>query len=231
MFEQTPHMPAQIFSTRPSRSALTILGLGALAFFAFVMARIVWPYTSGRTDIDFLLTKQHIIHLLRYRAAFYLHIFPALLVLMAGLTQFSGIILRRAAGVHRWVGRIYVFSILGVCGPAAMLMAWYANGGPIAKTSFLLLSGLWWGCTWAAYRAIRRGNIQQHGAWMLRSYALTLSAITLRLMQFGFAMYSDLDPETAYRIVAWPSWVLNLLAVEILLRQTGWFAWIYGPRK
>jgi hypothetical protein len=210
------------------RLALSTLGLVLLAFFTWVMFRIIWPYTSGRTDIDFLLTKQHIIHLLHYRGAFYLHIFPALLVLAAGLTQFSGAILRRARGLHRWVGRVYAYSILLVCGPAGMLMAWYANGGPVAQSSFLVLSALWWWCTWVAWRAIRAGDIRRHGAWMLRSYALTLSAITLRLMQFGLASCTDIDPEEAYRLVAWPSWVMNFAVVEVLIRKTPWFARIYG---
>ncbi len=218
-------MPIKTLAT--GRLLATFLFLSSIAFFTWVMFNIIWPYRSGRLDIDFLLSKQHIIHLLHYRAAFYLHIFPALLVLAAGITQFSGTILRRAPALHRWVGRAYAFSILLVCGPAGMLMAWYANGGPVAQTSFLLLSGLWWLCTWVAWRAIRAKNFRKHGAWMLRSYALTLSAITLRLMQFGLAMYSNIDPETAYRLVAWPSWLINLAVVELIIRRTNWFGWIY----
>jgi len=219
-------MPTKTFLS--GRSLAFTAFLAGIAFFSWVMFAIIWPYSSGRTDIDFLLTKQRIIHLLHYRLAFYLHIFPALLVLAAGLTQFSGAILRRLPALHRWVGRVYVFSILLVCGPAGMLMAWYANGGPVAQTSFLMLSGLWWWCTWVAWRAIRAKNFRKHGAWMLRSYALTFSAITLRLMQFGLAMYSDIDPETAYRLVAWPSWLVNLAVVELVIRRTNWFARIYG---
>ncbi len=208
--------------------AFAAAGLSAIVFVSFLMARIVWPYTSGRLDIDFLLSKQRIVHFLHYRLAFYTHIFPALLVLLAGLTQFSGAILQRATALHRWVGRVYVYSILGVCGPAAIVMAWYANGGPVAQASFLLLSIFWWVATWMAYRAIRTGDIRKHGAWMIRSYALTLSAITLRLMQFGLAQYSDIDPETAYRLVAWPSWVLNWAVAEVIIRNMRWLAFIYG---
>jgi len=210
------------------RLVFSILGLSLLVFFSWVMFQIVWPYTSGRTDIDFLLSKQHIIHLLHYRGAFYLHIFPALLVLAAGATQFSSTILRRTPSLHRWVGRAYAFSILAVCGPAGMLMAFYANGGWVSQSSFLVLSALWWWCTWVAWRAVRAGDIRRHGTWMLRSYALTLSAITLRLMQFGLATYADVDPETAYQLVAWPSWVVNLVVIEFVIRKAPWFGWVYG---
>lgn len=220
-------MPAKSIANRVFNLALATIGLLAVAFFTFLMGNIVWPYTSGRLDIDFLLSKQHIIHLPHYRAAFFLHIFPALLVLAAGITQFSGKILKKTPAVHRWIGRVYVFIILGVCGPAGLIMAFYANGGTLTKTSFITLSLLWWGTTWTAYRAIRAGNIRRHGAWMIRSYALTLSAISLRVMQFGLASYSDISPEAAYEIVAWPSWMLNLLLAELFLSKTHWFGWVY----
>ena len=223
-------MPIPISTTRTIRILLSGFAIMAVAFFSLLMARIVWPYTSGAWDIDFLLTKQHIIHLRHYRWSFYLHIFPALLVLLAGLTQFSGRILRQTPSLHRWAGRVYVYSVLGICGPAAMVMAFYANGGWLAKTSFVILSGLWWGCTWVAYRAIRRSDVRRHGAWMIRSYALTFSAVTLRVMQFGLATYSDMDPETAYRLVAWPSWIFNWLVAEWVLTGVDWMRWIY-PNK
>lgn len=221
-------MPAKPVTLRIFSLVLATLGLFAVGFFTFLMGNIVWPYTSGRLDIDFLLSKQHIIHLLHYRAAFYVHIFPALLVIAAGITQFSGKILKKMPAVHRWTGRLYVFSILFLCGPAGLTMAFYANGGLPTKASFITLSLLWWSTTWVAYRAIRAGDIRQHGAWMIRSYALTLSAISLRIMQFGLASYSDISPESAYEIVAWPSWIFNLLAAELLLRETNWFAQVYG---
>lgn len=185
-----------------------------IGFFSLLMARIVLPYRSGARDIDFLLSKQHIVHLWHYRLAFYLHIFPALLVLAAGMTQFSGLVLKKAPMLHRWVGKVYVFSILAVCGPAGFVMALYSNGGWIARSSFLTLSVLWWATTFLAWRAIKNGDVQHHRAWMLRSYALTFSAVTLRVMQFGLATQTHIEMALAYQIVAWPSWMLNLLVAE-----------------
>lgn len=203
--------------SHPVRWLRSFLWLLVIAFFSFLMARIVLPYRSGRLDLDFLLSKQHIVHLWYYRAAFYMHIFPALLVLAAGMTQFSDWILKRAAFVHRLVGKLYVFSILGVCGPAGFVMALYSNGGWIASSSFITLSILWWLCTWQAWRAIKRGSTSEHRKWMMRSYALTFSAITLRAMQFLLATQTHIDMDTAYQMVAWPSWVLNLALAEWLI--------------
>jgi|GEM_PF-5966636 len=54
-------------------------------------------------------------------------------------------------------------------------------------------------------------------------YALTFSAITLRVMQFFLAVYSDIDPETAYRLVAWPSWMLRNGQIITCKFQVDWF--------
>jgi Predicted membrane protein (DUF2306) len=191
----------------------------ALIVFCKLMYNIVFPYTSGKTDIDFLLSKQKIIHLKHYRWSFYLHIFSSLLILAAGLTQFSNNILQRVPIIHRWIGKLYTFGILIISAPAALVMSFYANGGWIAKPSFILLSLLWWYTTWQGYQTIRRKAIQEHRIWMLRSYALTFSAITLRLMQAGFAAYTDLDLDTTYQIVSWASWMINLLIAEFVLKQ------------
>jgi uncharacterized membrane protein len=199
------------------RTLFSFFLFAALALFWYLMFRIVAPYTSGATDIDFLQTKQHIIGWATYRWSFYLHIFSSLWVLASGLTQFSSGLLRKNPAVHRWVGRIYVGIIVLVSAPAACVMSIYANGNDFTKASFLVLSLLWWLTTWWAYRAIVKGDIVKHKAWMYRSYALTLSAITLRIMQFGFATWTDIDPETAYEIIALPSWVVNLLIAEIVI--------------
>jgi len=47
-------------------------------------------------------------------------------------------------------------------------------------------------------------------------------------MQFGLASYSNISSELAYEIVAWPSWLVNLLVAELILNHTSWFGWIYG---
>lgn len=205
-------------SVRAGRLLSGFLWLLAISFFTLLMARIVAPYTGGRLDIDFLLSKQHIIYALHYRTAFYLHIFPALLVLAAGLTQFSSGILRHTPALHRWVGRAYAFSIVFVCGPAGFVMAWYANGGWIPASSFLTLSVLWWASTLIGWRAARQGALRKHRRWMMRSYALTLSAVTLRLMQYFLATYTTLDPDFSYQLIAWPSWMINIAVAEAVIR-------------
>ncbi|MEZ5039473.1 MAG: DUF2306 domain-containing protein [Saprospiraceae bacterium] len=185
---------------------------------SYLMLQIILPYTSGALDIDFLLTKQHIIHLLHYRFAFYFHIFTSLFVLLAGILQFSGFFLRKWPLLHRWIGRSYVFIILCISGPAAMVMSFYANGGWMSRISFIILTALWWWFTWKAYQTARQRAFATHGEFMIRSYALTLSAITLRIYQFLLGTFWLMDPQFQYLLVAWGSWVINLGLAEGLIR-------------
>jgi hypothetical protein len=52
---------------------------------------------------------------------------------------------------------------------------------------------------------------------MIRSFALTLSAITLRLWKYIIVMGFQPKPMDAYQIVAWLGWVLNLVIAEIII--------------
>ena len=47
--------------------------------------------------------------------------------------------------------------------------------------------------------------------------ALTLSAISLRLLKWGIVAVWAPPPMDAYRVVAWLGWGLNLLIVEVWL--------------
>jgi len=125
------------------------------------------------------------------------------------------------------MGWTYLVTVVGISGPAAFMMAWHANGGLPARTSFSLLAFLWVGFTgWAGLLAMRR-QFAGHGAFMFRSYALTLSAITLRLYTY-LSVYIPVyaSPKDIYVTTAWLSWVPNLIIAEMLIRS-GWVEKIY----
>ncbi len=48
---------------------------------------------------------------------------------------------------------------------------------------------------------------------MLRSYALTLAAVTLRIY-LGISQVNGVDFVVAYQAISWMCWVPNLLIVE-----------------
>jgi hypothetical protein len=68
----------------------------------------------------------------------------------------------------------------------------------------------------AIIKALKKDFIE-HEKWMIRSYALTLSAISLRLMAFILPKLIHLTAHTEYAVIAWLSWTLNLLIAEWII--------------
>jgi len=78
---------------------------------------------------------------------------------------------------------------------------------------------LWLTSTGIAYRHIRARNQPAHRRWMIRSYALTFAAVTLRIY-LPLSQVYGIPFEPAYQTIAWMCWVPNLVVAEwIILRQ------------
>ncbi len=201
-----------------------ITALILLAFFSFLMLRIIFIYIPVKNDAGFLQLKQEYIHITEWRVAFFTHVFTSMLVLIAGFTQFSKKFLKQQPKLHRTVGYVYVINILMVTGPSGLLMSFYANGGVSSQTAFVLLSVFWMGFTaMALYKAIKK-DFKAHRIFMIRSFALTLSAITLRCWKVLLVNFTDIQPMDRYRIIAWLGWTLNLIIAE-------WIIYKYFNRK
>lgn len=183
------------------------------------MLQLSLPYLALEDKVAFLRIKQSVIHFPWWKGAFYAHVFTSVFLLVAGFTQFSTRFLRRFPRVHRWCGRLYISIILLASGPAGFLLAIKANGGWLSQVAFTVLAVLWWWFTWRGWRAIRRGKVQQHRAFMIRSFALTLSAISLRAWKWLIVLLWAPPPMDTYRLVAWLGWVPNLLLAEWYLRK------------
>ncbi|MFN8284127.1 MAG: DUF2306 domain-containing protein [Chitinophagales bacterium] len=195
-------------------SALLLL---LLAFFSFLMLRITLQYIPINLDVAFLRIKQDYIDIIPWRIAFFVHVFTSMFALIAGFTQFSKSILKKHKKIHRNIGKLYVFVILFLTGPSGFIMAIYANGGLTSKIGFLLLDILWIYFTVLAFRFALKKDFKQHKQYMYRSYALTLSAITLRAWKYILVFLFQPAPMDIYRIVAWLGFVPNLLLIEFLI--------------
>ncbi len=103
--------------------------------------------------------------------------------------------------------------------PAAMVMAVYANGLLPGKIAFILLDSLWFWFTYKAVIEIKRGNVKRHKEYMIRSYALTLSAVMLRLWKIIISSNITIDPVHLYMIDSWMGFIPNLLFAEWLIRN------------
>ena len=154
-------------------------------------------------------------HVAAQPVALYAHILFAPVALALAPFQFWAGLRARRPGPHRWMGRGYGLAIL-VSGIAGLVLALRTNAGPVAGWGFGLLAVLWLGCTARGVQLAMARRIALHRRWMIRSVALTLAAVTLRLELPILAM--TLGFETGYPLVAWLAWVPNLLIAEWILR-------------
>lgn len=190
-----------------------------LCLATFLMLRGIVRYYPMQDNIGFLQFKQAYLHILPWKIAFYTHVFTIIFALLAGFTQFSTFILKNYRGVHKLMGKLYAWDILFINFPATFIMAIYANGLLPSKIAFVVLDCLW---TWFTYKAvveIKRKNIIAHKQYMIRSYALTLSAIMLRSWKLIILSFVYVDTLHLYMIDAWMGFVPNLIFAEWLIRR------------
>jgi uncharacterized membrane protein len=190
-----------------------------LCIATFLMLKGIVRYYPLHDDVGFLQFKQAYIHNLFWKTAFYIHVFSVIFALLAGFTQFSPTILKDHKRIHRLMGKIYAYDILVINFPATMVMAVYANGQLPGKTAFVVLDCLWFWFTYRAVAEIKKGNIKEHKNMMVRSYALTLSAVMLRTWKIVILSFIYVDPLHLYMIDAWLGFIPNLLFAEWLIRK------------
>jgi uncharacterized membrane protein len=182
-----------------------------LALFAVVNAlgalRYLLPHVPFPAQLDNVSQR---------RAALSLHAFGGAIALLAGPLQFVPPFRERNWNRHRFLGWIYCSAVLlGWC--ASLWIAPHSQTGWIASAGFLALGAAWIVTTGLAVRFILRGDAMRHRRWMIRSFALTAAAITLRLyLPLIFAFHWNFS--IAYPAIAWLCWIPNALAAEVYLR-------------
>jgi len=201
---------------------LESFGILAILYASYLLILLSLPYIHFEPGVEFLQTKQLIYHIDWWRWSFYIHVFSSPVVILTGPLQFNRKLIASYPSVHRKIGWVYVFFVLLISGPSALIMSFYANGSYAAQISFVFLSLFWILFTLLSLISIRKGNVAQHRIWMFRSYALTLSAVTLRFYAYLFDVFRvDLPPNETYILLTWISWIPNLIFVEIL-RKTNY---------
>ena len=124
--------------------------------------------------------------------------------------------------VHVWTGRIYLLAVVtsGLCG---LFFAQSSIAGVTGLTGFSGLAIFWLASATFAYVHIRRRNVAAHRRWMIRNYALTFAAVTLRIELPLLMILGGLKFASAFKVVAWSCWVPNWIVVEAWLRRASHF--------
>ena len=154
---------------------------GLMAFLAIGVAfAAIAPYATFNPDNFNNATARFADETPLRVAGLYIHAFAGGMALILGPFQFLNRLRRRRPALHRWMGRIYLTGIL-LGGLSAFLIAPGMISGLVGEIGLILLGILWVWTGWNAYRNIRAGNKEVHREWMIRNYALTFAAVTLRL--------------------------------------------------
>ena len=194
--------------------------------FLLMMLEITLYYTDFNMNAGFLRIKQwtfreypgtlgHI-----WITSFFIHALTSIFALIAGFTQFQKRFIKN--NWHRYFGFFYIIVVLFLSAPTGLIMSFFANGGISSIAGFFILSCLWIFTTSKAYLKAKNKDYSTHAKWMFRSYALCLSAITLRAYKYAYVNWIDPDmdflgPMDLYRVIAWMGWVPNLIVAEILI--------------
>ena len=195
---------------RASFFALAFLSLGVAGYAVFAYA--FWPL--GRALHPDMRTAFE-----AHPLGIYTHVFASVIALVLGPFQLSARLRNTHLGVHRWMGRLYLGVGVLVGGLAGLFMAFHAYGGVVSRMGFGALAVAWLYTGLRAWLAIRSGDTASHRRWMVRNFALTFAAVTLRLW-LPAAVVSGIPFELAYPVIAWLCWLPNLVLAELLFNQT-----------
>jgi hypothetical protein len=185
-------------------------------FWIFILSAGTLQYLNFKPDTAFLQLKQFAVKTGFYLPAFYAHIFGASIILIAGFFQFSKWVYTKRA-LHKALGKIYIFGVLFFAAPGAYVMTFFIHRGAGVFVSFLIQNTLWIIFTISAWILIKNRKIEAHIMMMRRSYALAFAAVTLRFYIWLFTVFGNgVGFANNYLIIAFLSWVPNLLLVELI---------------
>lgn len=173
---------------------------------AYALANALMPAVRGSFVVDLFDEKT---------ARAFGHMAFGGVALLVGALQFSTKIRFERPSLHRTLGKVYAVTV-AVSGVSALLLAPVSTGGLTAHFGFGLLASFWLITTALAVRDARSGAYEAHRRWMIRSYALCLAAVTLRL-QLGVAGVAGIPFPESYPAIAWLCWVPNLVLAEWLV--------------
>ena len=146
-----------------------------------------------------------------------IHVIGGMTALLAGPAQFVRQLRARWPAVHRLTGRLYVAGC-ALAAPAGFMLALGTTAGPVAALGFAIPALLLPWFTWLGLRAAVEQRFNDHREWMLRSYGVISTAITLRLM-LPAAGLLGLEFLPAYRLISWAAWITNLALVEMAIHR------------
>ncbi|MFZ0339573.1 MAG: DUF2306 domain-containing protein [Terracidiphilus sp.] len=180
------------------------ISLGLTALFVFITSEVLLV-------TDYPMYHAYRLQVIADRGLLIPHTLCGLIALLAGPVQFSSRFRQHHLKFHRVLGRIYVISVfIGALSGIAL-----AAGRPgLPGTS--MQAAAWIICTTAALITARNRQTVQHRQWMARSYAVTFTFVSSRVLNLWPRYWSHLgDTLAAVGVIAFT--LASLLVVDLAL--------------
>jgi uncharacterized membrane protein len=183
------------------KTVLWIL-LGLTALFVFITSEVFLV-------ADYPMYHAYRLQVIADRHLLIPHVLAGVIALLSGPIQFSSRFRERHLTIHRVLGRVYVFSVfIGAFTGIAL-----AAGRPgLPGTTMQAVA--WIVCTTAAFITARNRQITVHRQWMARSYAVTFTFVSSRVLNLWPRYWSHLgDTFAAVGVIAFT--LASLLIVDL----------------
>jgi len=194
-----------VLAARSGRSRFkTVLwiSLGLTTLFVFITSELLLV-------TDYPMYHAYRLQVIVDRQLLIPHTLCGVIALLAGPVQFSSRIRGRYLKFHRVLGRIYVIAVfIGAFTGIAL-----AAGRP-GLPGTTMQGAAWIVCTTAALITVRNRQIAQHRQWMARSYAVTFTFVSSRVLNLWPRYWSHLgDTFSAVGVIAFT--LASLLLVDL----------------
>ncbi len=191
-----------------------------VAAFSLLLIYNTIPYFSFSKNFDFIEERSFLFQSNLYNTSFYIHIAAGALCIGTALIQFSRYLLKKSKAIHRISGKIYVFVVLFLGAPTGLYMSFFAKGSFWERALFMFMAGWWFITTLYGLSTIHKRNVVAHKIWMIRSYAMAMTAVTFRVYHIAFYLLGW-DHLENYEVSLWISVIGNMLFAEwVIWRQS-----------
>lgn len=201
---------------RSARVFFQMLFWVPVAGFSLLLIYNTLPYFSFDKEMPFIAERNLLFQNNIYNASFYIHIAAGALCIGTALIQFSRYILKKSKAIHRFSGKIYVFVVLFLGAPTGLYMSFFAKGSFYERALFLFMAAWWFITTLYGLTTIHKKNVLAHKIWMMRSYAMAMTAVTFRIYHIVFYLL-DWGHLENYELSLWISVVGNMLFAEWII--------------
>lgn len=209
-------LPPEKRSTR-NLTVKLLASVAILATAAAFVLKYVFRYYLNYSQAAFTDPVRGAANYWTMRGWLLMHMTGGMVALLTGPWQFWTGFRARYVRLHRWTGRIFLCAV-AVGSIGAFRMASATTFGWAFGVALGGLATAWVTTAGMAYYAILNGRVQIHKEWMARAYVVTFAFVTFRVLN-DYGPTSHLQPANDRAItIAWASWVLPLLATEVILQ-------------